>query len=122
MARVAEQADREKRILYEAVVDAYDETERAMGWYYYLEGKLQMPFKAKCKMRRSISPLEVGETIKVIAMGEEDECMREVFVLIKYGKTELAVPLVQLDCQAADEQTREAVADWHYWVARGYEY
>lgn len=28
---------REHRIAMEAVVDAYHETERAMGWYYYLE-------------------------------------------------------------------------------------
>lgn len=122
MVSVAEQAEREHRILYEAVVDAYDEIERAMGWYYYLEGKLQMPFMAKCKSRRSISPLKVGETVEVIQMAEEDECMREIFVLIKHGMTELAVPLAQLDCHAADEQTCEAVSDWHYWVARGYEY
>ncbi len=122
MVSVAQQAEREHRILYEAVVDAYDEIERAMGWYYYLEEKLQMPFMAKCKSKRSISPLKVGETVEVIQMAEEDECMREAFVLIKHGETELAVPLAQLDCQTADEQTREAVSDWHYWVARGYEF
>ncbi|MDX2255539.1 MAG: calcium-binding protein, partial [Pseudanabaenaceae cyanobacterium bins.39] len=27
---------REHRIDYEIIVDAYDEAERAMGWYYYL--------------------------------------------------------------------------------------
>lgn len=28
---------REERITMEVVVDAYDEMERAAGWYYYLE-------------------------------------------------------------------------------------
>jgi len=122
MERVTEQAERELRILNEAVVDAYNEEERAMGWYYYLEGKLQMPFMAKCKSRRSISPLKAGEIVEVIQMAEEDECTREIFILIRHGMTELAVPLDQLDCHVADDQTSEAVSDWHYWVARGYEY
>ena len=122
MTCIAEQTEREHRILYEAVVDAYGEEERAMGWYYYLEEKLQMPFKAKCVSKISTSPLKVGDAVEVIRMAKEDECMREVFVLIKYGKTKLAVPLAQLECRSADEQTCEAVKDWNYWVARGYEY
>lgn len=40
---------REKRIDYEIVVDAYDESERAMGWYYYLADKISFPFLAKWK-------------------------------------------------------------------------
>jgi len=71
-------------------------------WYYYLEGKLQMPFKAKCKSRRSTSPLKVGETVDVIRMAEEDECMREVFAVLKLGKTKLAVP------QACRDMMQEA--------------
>ena len=30
----------------EVVVDAYNESERAMGWYCYLEERLKCPFKA----------------------------------------------------------------------------
>ncbi len=122
MARVSEQAEREQRIADEAVVDAYDEVERAMGWYYYLEGKLSVPFKAMCRSKRSTSPLKVGETVEVVGMAAEDDCMREIFVTIALGKTKLSVPLAQLECHSIDEQTCEAVADWHYWVARGYQY
>jgi hypothetical protein len=120
--RECEQPDREDRILFEVVVDAYDDTERAMGWYYYLKDKLQMPFAARCNAKRSTSPLEIGKKIQVVSMAKEDECMSEVFVLVKYSKTTLAVPLAQLDCLSNHEETIEAVADWHYWVARGYEY
>ena len=35
---------REERISMEIVVDAYNEQERAMGWYCYLEEKLSFPF------------------------------------------------------------------------------
>ena len=29
-----------------------------MGWYYYLEEKLHVPFTAKCVAKRPISPLK----------------------------------------------------------------
>jgi hypothetical protein len=41
--------DREHRIIFDIVVDAYGEDERAMGWYYYLEDKLHVPFAARCR-------------------------------------------------------------------------
>ena len=41
MARAKDEI-REQRIIMEAVVDAYDSGERAMGWYYYLDGKMNV--------------------------------------------------------------------------------
>lgn len=38
---------RENRIYNEALVDARPE-EQAMSWYYYLEGKITFPFRARC--------------------------------------------------------------------------
>ena len=66
--------------------------------------------------------MKVGMKTEVVDLAAEDDCMSEVFVVVKYGKSELAVPLAQLECHATDEDTLQAVADWHYWVARGYEY
>ena len=37
MARTKKNKAREDRIVMEIVVDAHDEEEQAMGWYYYLE-------------------------------------------------------------------------------------
>jgi len=113
---------REKRITDEIVVDAYDETERAMGWYYYLEEKFQFPFKARCIAPRKISPLKKGEEVEVIAMAEADDCMREMFVRIEFAGRKLGVPLAQLVPVGADADTREAVEDWRYWVTMGYEF
>ncbi len=42
MPKVAKNASREHRIDMEIIVDAYNEDERAMGWYYYLEDTLRM--------------------------------------------------------------------------------
>ena len=122
MTRPREQHDREQRILFEIVVDAYDDMERAMGWYHYLSDVLDMPFKARCKTLRSISRLDVGDEVEVVAMAAEDDGMSEVFVLVEYGKKKRAVPLAQLDCQSQHAETSQAVEDWHYWVARGYAY
>ncbi len=122
MTRTPEEAEREHRIDYEAVVDAYNEEERAMGWYYYVQDKLSCPFKAKCREKRRISPLEPKEVVEVQGMASEDECMTEIFVEIVWQGRELAVPLSQLEAIEVDEETQEAIEDWHYWVARGYEY
>lgn len=113
---------REQRILMEVVVDAYGRDERAMGWYYYLEGKLNVPFTARCVTRRAISPLAAEDEVEVIGMPPEEECSREMFVTIRWGKEGLAVPLAQLKVVDADRPTREAVGDWHYWVKQGYEF
>jgi len=113
---------REDRITDEIVVDAYNETERAMSWYYYLEEKLQFPFKARCIASRTISPLKKGEEVEVVAMAEADDCMREMFVRIEFAGRKLGVPLAQLVPVGADADTREAVEDWRYWVTMGYEF
>ena len=113
---------REHRISEEIVVDAYGPEERAMGWYYYLEQELTFPFKARCTAVRSVSPLKKGEVVEVLGMAKEDDCMREAFVLIRFGARKLGVPLAQLEPVGADAATREAAADWGYWTSMGYEF
>ena len=122
MAKVEKYEPREYRIAMEAIVDAYGPEEQAMGWYYYLDDKIQFPFEARCIATRPISPLKAGERVRVIQMAPEDECMREMFVEIEWQKRTFGVPLAQLQPLEVDEDTQEAIADWHYWVARGYEF
>ena len=107
MARIPEEPDREHRIHYEAVVDAYGEEERAMEWYYYIEDKLHCPFRAKCISKRRISPLE--EEVEVQGMAPEEECMKEVFVEVNWQGRRMAVPLAQLEPTDVDEETQEAI-------------
>jgi hypothetical protein len=122
MARVKENKAREHRIEMEAVVDAYNSEERAMGWYYYLEGRLKVPFKARCKSKRAVSPLRIGEEVDVLSMAPEEECESEMFVRVRWRGRRLAVPLSQLEPLAVDLATKEAVGDWHYWLGRGYQF
>ena len=106
----------------EAVVDAHGAEEQAMGWYYYLDEQIAFPFEATCTTSRRTSPLEVGETVQVTGMASADECDHEMFVDINWQQRNLAVPLMQLEATDADDETQEAIGDWHYWVGRGYEF
>ena len=122
-ARPKHDPGREQRITMGIVVDAYDAQERAMGWYYYLEAQLQCPFTATCIAKHAISPLRVKDEVEVIGMPGEEECEHEMFVTIRWEKEGLAVPLSQLTpISATDEQTKQAIEDWHYWVKMGYEF
>jgi Calcium binding len=113
---------REHRIHMEIVVDAYDEQERAMGWYYYLEGKLTFPFLARCATRRAISPLKVGDEVEVIGMPPEEECEHEMFVVMSWEREGLAAPLSQVEVIHAYDETQDAVEDWLYWSRQGYQF
>ncbi len=106
----------------EIIVDAYGPEEQALGWYYYLQDALSFPFTATCIAKRAISILRIGDEVEILDMAPEEECEHEMFVEISWDKGMLAIPLAQVrPAEDADQKTKEAVADWHYWMARGYE-
>lgn len=112
---------REARIFDEIIVDANGPEEQAMGWYYYLEDLLHFPFAARCIAARAISPLKEGEDVTVLAMAPADECEHEMFVRVRWQERQFGVPLAQLQGLRVDPPTRQALGDWHYWRAQGYE-
>jgi hypothetical protein len=120
MAKPTRDPVREERIHEEVIVDAYGPEEQAMGWHYYLEDKIRFPFQAKCIASRVASPLRRGESIEVLDLAPEDTCSSNMLVLIQWQGRTVAVPLSQLTAINSDESTREAIKDWHYWVAQGY--
>jgi hypothetical protein len=122
MSKVKKDKTREERIIMDIIVDAYGPEEQAMGWYYYLTDNLGFPFKAQCITERRTSSLRVGEEIEVVKMAPEDDCLHEMFVKVQWSGRALAIPLSQILPIESDVKTREAIADWHYWVARGYEF
>jgi hypothetical protein len=119
MKRPNRDPGREDRIHNEAIVDARPE-EQAMSWYYYLEGKITFPFRARCVAANAISPLRKGETVEVLRMAVEDACQHDMLVQIHWQGRKLAIPLSQLDAIDPDESTEEAVGDWIYRAAQGY--
>jgi hypothetical protein len=119
MKRPKRDPEREDRIHDEAIVDVGPD-EQAMSWYYYLEGKIRFPFRARCLATNAVSPLRKGETVEVLRMAAEDACEHDMLVQIRWQGRKMAVPLSQLDAIDPDESTKEAIGDWHYWVAQGY--
>jgi len=72
-------------------------------------------------MRKSIRPSNGDKKIvQVMGMVDESDCMAEMFVRIEWGGRSFGVPLAQLEGVAVDSDTEEAIADWRYWVDRGY--
>ena len=120
MTRRAKDEAREERIQIEIIVDAYGPEEQASGWYNYLSDTLQFPFSARCIVRRTTSPLEPGDEVEVVDMAPDEDCEHEMFVLIRWKQRQLAVPLMQLEGIGVDEETQQAIEDWHYWVNSGY--
>ena len=66
------------------VVDAYDSSERAMGWFSHLENEIEFPFSARCATKRAISPLLVGDEVDGTGMAPAGECEAEIFVMIRW--------------------------------------
>ena len=56
-------------------------------------------------------------------MASGEECEHEMFVETPWERRTLAIPLAQLKpITETDAATKEAIADWHYWVQQGYEF
>jgi hypothetical protein len=69
-----------------------------------------------------VDPLRHNESACGLAVTPFSEALQhEMFVLIRWERRALAVPLAQLEGVAVDEQTRQVIEDWQYWVAQGYE-
>ena len=118
--------EREARILMEIVVDAHDEEERAMGWYCYLQNILSFPFLTRCINERATSPLRVGDEVEVVGMAPEDEREKEHIrgesLPEMYKRTFSGAAVTVLKVVHGNEQTHQAIDDWHYWVGMGYEF
>ena len=118
MAIINREPEREERIDLQIIVDACNEEEIAMGWYYYLSDNLHFPFDAQWLDGKESQ----GRSVKVVDMSEEDDCQDDMFVEIEYEEDVFSARLSDIQPLNVDSQTKEAISDWHYWVARGYEF
>jgi hypothetical protein len=81
----------DQRLENEIMTDAKPD-ELWIGWYYYFDDHLGLPFKARCIAERPTSPLQVGEVVEVRSMPTEDVCEHDMFVNIRWQDRLLAVP------------------------------
>ncbi|NDJ21391.1 calcium-binding protein [Nostoc sp. B(2019)] len=126
MPSVEPDENREHRIKTEIIIDAEDKEERAMGWYYYLDDTLNVPFMARWTKKGRKSTTVEEKQVEVLGMAPDDECLKDMFVEVVYpdGKDEdvFSAKLSEIVAIDADSETQEALADWHYWLARGYKF
>ena len=122
MSKVEQDEEWEERIALEAVVDAYGEEERAIGWYYYLAENMDFPFQAKWISRKRPE----GRNVEVVGMSPADDCSHDMFVEVRYQQGTVddifSARLCEINPINVDEETAQVIADWHYWVAREYEF
>jgi hypothetical protein len=64
-------AEIEYRINYEIIVDAYDDHEIKMGWYYYMEEKLNFPFFATVEIKKRNGKKEIKKVEVLKLTGDE---------------------------------------------------
>jgi Calcium binding len=123
MKQAPENKAREERIRYGIVVDCYGSDERLSGWLAYLQDCLPCPFTAECIRDMKISPLRKGEKVTVLELLADDEYLgNDFFVRIEWMGRKMGVPLAQLKPLKVEKETRQAVEDWQYWKARGYQF
>ncbi|MEH1966983.1 calcium-binding protein [Nostoc sp.] len=118
--------NREHRIKTEIIVDAEDKEDRAMGWYYYLEETLNFPFVAKWTKKGRKSATAEEKQVEVLGMAPDEECLKDMYVEVAYidGKDDdvYSAKLSEIAAVDTDSETQEAIADWLYWIARGYKF
>ena len=83
---------------------------------------LTFPFYARCIAKRKGSPLVKGEIVKITGMAPEEYCMHEIFIIINLDGRSMAIPLSQIKPVRVLPKISQAVADWRYWVTRGYKF
>jgi hypothetical protein len=93
----------------EAIVDACDSSESAIGWYYYLDGKMKVPFTARYGFARPISVRHgAGRGVR-----ERNVCLGSAGRLLSIWR----------NCNHCRKikRPRRPVGDCLYWVDRGRE-
>ena len=48
------------------------------------------------------------------------ECEYDMYLEIQWDEDVLAIPLSQIKPLDTDDETIEAIDDWHYWKSQGY--
>ena len=113
----------DQRLSFEIIPDAHDAEEQALDWFSYLEEHLQFPFQAECVLpnARPLHSVLVSE-VNVVGLPSEDVCKaRDVCQHQVAGTDRWLCRLLNLTGVEVDEETEQAIQDWHTWVDRGYE-
>ena len=106
---------------YEVVVDAYDDSEVYMGWYYFMSERLKFPFKAVAtiKKRNGTSEKHTVEVVEDATDGDRFKC-QAYYVNVDYEGVMMKAEVGDLKPINASEETLKAITVWQYGKENGY--
>jgi hypothetical protein len=109
-------AERDHRIHYEIIVDAYDEYEQAMGWYYYMADNFAFPINAKVKLRLRGDKTE-EKAVQIVEVDPKSETSLTLRLGITEGKNDRVQYISPEDIISVktSEENLEILNDWLYW-------
>ena len=106
--------ERKNRIYFEIIVDAHNEEEQKMGWFYYMQDSLNFPFQAEVPIKKRKGE-KVIQKVEVLELTSDEDFGSDMKVEVSYNEDIFEVPLLSLTNIVADESTVQAIEDWKYW-------
>lgn len=115
--RKTEERLREEKIEEEILEGCYNSEMQMRAWHDYLQVALSFPFFATWKSVKE----DIEDDVKVIDMTNFIYCSQEKDMLVEivYNNDIQTASLFEMINCDADEKTKEALDDWHYWVNSG---
>ena len=111
-----------KQIIGEEItVDANDDDEVYMGWYYFMSESLEFPFKAVAtiKKRNGTTEERTVEIVEDATDGDRFKC-QAYYVNVDYEGVLMKLEIADLKPINASEETLKAMTVWKYWKDKGY--
>lgn len=104
------------KIDYEIIVDAYDEYEQSMGWFYFFDETLEFPFTATATLKKRGGQVDV-KSVKIVGLSsKEDDFMNNDFNLdMEQGGYIHPIAYSALSHIQASDETLEAFHIWDYY-------
>lgn len=101
----------------EIIVDAYDDDEVNMGWYYFIAEGLSFPFQAMAKIKkRDGSTEEYVGTVVEDATDEERFRGETFYVHIDYKGTLMKIEIRDLTIVDATTENHKVIEIWKFWL------
>lgn len=105
----------------EIVVDANDDDEVFMGWYYFMAESLEFPFQAIATIKKRNGTIEerTVEVVEDVTNGDRFKC-QAYYVNVDYEGVLMKVEIADLKPINASAETLKAITVWKYWKEKDY--
>ena len=107
---------REHRILYEVIVDCYNDDEELMGWYYYMAEGLNFPIDVTVRFSLKHGKTEM-KSAQIVNIDPKSEQVNPMRLGIMEPGSKRIQHISPEDLASADTtpENLEILNDWLYW-------